>query len=61
MAHDVLHMVCLGGPTLVDLEELFAIISTHNLRKDSLGQIPLGPSLGKQNIQAKEVYRWSDA
>ena len=26
--------------------------------KRLLGQIPLGPSLGKQNILAKEVYRW---
>ena len=26
--------------------------------KKLLGQIPPGPSLGKQNILAKEVYRW---
>ena len=25
--------------------------------KRLLGQIPLGPSLGKQNILAKEIYR----
>ena len=34
---------------------LFRCICMHNLQKIKLG-IPLKPEIGKQNIQAKEIY-----
>ena len=40
------------GPVINTLKSCFFQISSY-----SKGQVPLGPSLRKQNIQAKEVYR----
>ena len=40
------------GPVINTLKSCFFQISSYS--KD---QVPLGPSLRKQNIQAKEVYR----
>ena len=40
------------GPVINTLKSCFFQISSY-----SRGQVPLGPSLRKQNIQAKEVYR----
>ena len=44
------------------LENCFFQISSHSLAnvciiyEKTKGQVPLGPLLGKQNMQAKEVY-----
>ena len=37
---------------------LYAQAYVRIIYEKTLGQIPLGHSLGKQNILAKEVYRW---
>ena len=36
--------------------DLFTCLCTHNLNEKTKGQVFLGPLLGKQSIQAKEVY-----
>ena len=38
---------------------LYARAYVRIIHETTLGKIPLGPSLEKQNILAKEVYRWT--